>query len=439
MRGLFWVILLTALAVAITLGARYQTGYALVLVHPYRIELSLSLLVAVLLFGFVAGYFAVRLIARTLRLPSEVKAYRERRRVDRAYRMLVEALRAYFEGRYARAEKAAGEVLETREFEGIAAIIAARSANELRAPERRDRYLSRAAYYRDEDQSMRAVTQAELALQERDHRQALAALGSLPHKHVAALRLELKAVQQSRTWDRYLAILDLLAHANAIDESHAEELRRHAIAQNLTRKSRDAEELAAYWKRLERDERRDPVIAAAGVRAFAELGNNAEIPAIIEASLEAGWDSGLVALYGEAPGRDVVRQIEQAERWLVQHPADATLLLTLGKLCVRQQLWGKARSYFEAGLSLEESYGGHMELAHLLDQIGDPESARTHYRRSLELAASELQARASKTAFPEQAPMRALPEPAPQISEVAGVNESQKNWSGGSAQDALKS
>ena len=435
MRGLFWVILLTALAVAITLGARYQTGYVLVLVHPYRVEVSLSLLIAALLLAFVACYFTVRLIARTLRLPSEVKEYRERRRMDRAHRMLVTALRAYFEGRYAQAEKAAEEVLEAREFEGIAAIVAARSANELRAPERRDRYLSREAYYKDEDRSMRAIAQAELALHERDHRQALAALASLPHKHVAALRLELKAAQQSRGWDRYLAILDLLTRANALDEGYAEELRRHAIAENLARKSRDPEELAAYWKRLERAERCDPVIAAAGARAFAELGRSAEIPSIIEASLESGWDSGLVTLYGELPGPDVLRQIEQAERWLARHPEDATLLLTLGRLCVRQQLWGKARSYFEASLSIEEGYSGHMELARLLDQIGDPESARTHYRRSLELAAGELRGRPGGAAMPEPA----LPEPAPQTSEVAGVNESQKNWSGGSPQDALKS
>ena len=427
MRGLFWVILLTALAVAITLGARYQTGYVLVLVHPYRVEVSLSLLVAALLIAFVAGYFAVRLVARTLRLPSEVKEYRERRRIETAYRMLVEALRAYFEGRYAKAEKAAGEVLDAREFEALAAIVAARSANELRAYDRRDRYLARAAYFKDEDQAMRAVAQAELALQERDHRQALAALASLPHKHVAALRLELRAVQQSRMWDRYLAILDQLAHANALDESHAEELRRHAIAQNLARKSRDAEELAAYWKRLDRLERRDPVIAAAGVRAFAEIGNHAEIPAIIEASLEESWDSALVALYGEVPGPDVVRQIEQAERWLVQRPGDATLLLALGRLCMRQQLWGKARSYFEAGLSLEESYSAHMQLAHLLDQIGDPESARSHYRRSLELAASELQGKERAALAAEGAPPPPRLELAAQMSEVAGVNESQKN------------
>jgi HemY protein len=94
---------------------------------------------------------------------------------------------------------------------------------------------------------------------------------------------------------------------------------------------------------------------------------------------------------------------------------------------VRQQLWGKARSYFEAGLSIEESYGGHMELAHLLDQIGDPETARTHYRRSLELAARELRGRASAVSVPEVVSIQALPETVRQISEVAGVNESQKN------------
>ena len=427
MRGLFWVILLTALAVAVTLGARYQTGYVLVLVHPYRIELSLSLLAALLLIAFVAVYFVVRLIVRTLRLPTEVREYRERRRVDRAHRMLVEALRSFFEGRYANAEKAANAVLDAREFEGLAAVVAARSANELRAYDRRDRYLARASYYKDEDQGMRAIAQAELALQERDHRQALAALAGLPHKHVAALRLELKAVQQSKSWDRYIAILDLLAHANALDEGHAQELRRHAIAQNLARKALDAGELAAYWKRLDRSDRRDAVIAAAAVRAFGEVGNSAEIPAIIEASLEEGWDAGLVALYGEFPGQSILRQIEQAEKWLVQHPRDAPLLLTLGRLCARQQLWGKARGYFEAGLSLDETYAGHMELARLLEHIGDPEAARAHYRRSLDLASIELRGQPAGATVFERTPARASTAGPGQLSVVAGVNESQKN------------
>jgi hypothetical protein len=37
MRGLFWVILIAGLAVAVTVGARYNSGYVLFALHPYRV------------------------------------------------------------------------------------------------------------------------------------------------------------------------------------------------------------------------------------------------------------------------------------------------------------------------------------------------------------------------------------------------------------------
>ena len=75
MRGLFWVLLLAALAVAITLGARYNAGYVLLVLHPYRVELSLNLLIALLLVGFAAAYVLARVVVHTLRLPNEVRRF----------------------------------------------------------------------------------------------------------------------------------------------------------------------------------------------------------------------------------------------------------------------------------------------------------------------------------------------------------------------------
>jgi HemY protein len=83
-----------------------------------------------------------------------------------------------------------------------------------------------------------------------------------------------------------------------------------------------------------------------------------------------------------------VKQIENAERWLNRHSRDAVLLLTLGKLCGRQKLWGKAQSYLEASLSVEASSDGHHALAQLLERLDKPEDAARHYKRSLELARS---------------------------------------------------
>ncbi|MCY7389886.1 MAG: heme biosynthesis protein HemY, partial [Burkholderiales bacterium] len=79
-------------------------------------------------------------------------------------------------------------------------------------------------------------------------------------------------------------------------------------------------------------------------------------------------------------------QIERAERWLRQHARDAVLLATLGKLCMRQGLWGKAQSYLEASVALEPSLDAHMTLARLMEQLGRNDEAIRHVRRSAELA-----------------------------------------------------
>jgi HemY protein len=386
MRALFWVLLLAAAAVGITLAARYNAGYVLLVLHPYRIEFSLNFLIALMLVGFAALYALLRMVAHAVRLPNQVRRFRERRRLERARASVFGALRAYFEGRYAQAEKAAAASIELAEYSGLAAVIAARSAHELRAFERRDSYLARSAYFAEADQTMRIVAQAELLLHARQYQEALAALERLPRKHTAALRLELKAQQQARNWDRYLELVNQLERAQAFDETQAAELRRHAIGENLARKARDAQELQAYWQRLGVRERQDVKIAAAAAHAFARLGLADEALGLIESGLQRDWDGDLVTLYGACHGSDARRQIERAETWLKTHPTDSALLLALGRVCARAQLWGKAKSYFEASLSLEKSFQAHIELARLHEKLGESVSARGHYEASLRLA-----------------------------------------------------
>jgi HemY protein len=385
MRALFTVLLVAALAVAATLAARYNAGYVLLVVHPYRIELSLNLLLALILVAFAALYALLRIVSHMLRLPDQVRAFRSRRRQSRATTALFDSVRAFLEGRYAKAEQAALEAIDLSEHRGLAAVIAARSAHALRAYDRRDSYLARSAYYGEADRAMRAVTQAEMLLQARQHEQALSALAQLPHKHTEALRLELKAQQQARHWDRYLEVLQQLERAQALDEEAIVELRRHAVIENMAHKGHDLQALREYWQRLGAREREDPRVAARAAQALAQLGAPEEACKVIEQSLEREWDPELVTLYADCSGADPLRQIERAERWLRMQPNDPVLLLALGRLCVREQLWGKARRYIEASLSLEETFAAHMELARLLDEHGETAAARSHYERSLRL------------------------------------------------------
>ena len=83
-RALIWIVLIVAIAVGLTLLARYSDGYALLVWPPYRVELSLNLLLLLAAAAFAALYFVVRLISATMRLPAQVKEYRAARRRRKA-------------------------------------------------------------------------------------------------------------------------------------------------------------------------------------------------------------------------------------------------------------------------------------------------------------------------------------------------------------------
>ena len=87
MKWVLWLLALFAVAVAITLATRYNTGYVLVVAQPYRVELSLNLLAVLLVVLVFIAYFVVRLAIIALRLPTEVSEFRLRRRREKAREM----------------------------------------------------------------------------------------------------------------------------------------------------------------------------------------------------------------------------------------------------------------------------------------------------------------------------------------------------------------
>ena len=208
MKALAWIIAIFAFAVGLTLLARYNTGYVLLVLHPWRVEVSLNLVLVVLVVAFAAGYATVRAVSATVRLPRHVREYRVARRRELAQTTLLEALQEYFTGRYGKAEKAAAAAIESGEHARLGAVLAARAAHELRAYDRRDAYLARAGGTNPEEDLARIVTEAELLLEHRRHQDALERLKTLPRKHTAALRLELKAQQLAHNWERVIALVD---------------------------------------------------------------------------------------------------------------------------------------------------------------------------------------------------------------------------------------
>ena len=390
MRWVLWLLGLFALAVAFAMLLHFDSGNVIIVMPSRRIELSLNLFMLLAVTGFAAVYLSLRFVFAALQLPARVRAYHERRRRDKARNALLEALHAFFEGRFGRAEKAAAGAMELDEMPALGAVLAARAAHELRRFRERDGYLARAEKLAPDDAAMRIVAQTEMLLEQRHFQEALLLLKALPSKHTAALRLELRAQQQARNWEQVLMLIDQLEKRDVFDAEHAADLRCYAYAENLKRNALDRQALEAGWQKIPSRLRRDNHIAAAAAQCFILLGGCAQATTILEASLEENWDPELLNLYAECEGLDIVPRIERAEAWLKQHPQDAALLRSLGRLCTYQQLWGKAQSYLEASIAVEPSYATHLELAHLHEKFGHSDAARAHYRISLELAVEQL-------------------------------------------------
>src|SRR5262249_14374910 len=64
---------------------------------------------------------------------------------------------------------------------------------------------------------------------------------------------------------------------------------------------------------------------------------------------------------------------------------EAELLLTLGRLCVQRELWGKAQSYLEASLATRPTQEAHVALAKLHERFGRSAEAGRHFRASADL------------------------------------------------------
>lgn len=391
MKGLFWILALFALAVVVALGAQLDDGYVLLVFPPWRAEVSLNLFGLALLLLFAVLYGLLRALALTFGMPQRVSEYRTRRQREKSSLVFQDAVRLLFEGRFGQALKKATEAHAAGTAPGLSALIAARAAQRMRESGKQRGWMERARLDDPRTEAATLMLEAEMMNEERRFDEALVALATLQDKqgrHIAALRLELRARQGAGDWDGVLKLVRQLAKRDALPLEVVSEIKSQAHLANIARRAVDLGQLGSYLRSIPEEERGRRVVMAAA-KALTGLGAEAEAQKQIEAALEgsgkAVWQTELVAIYGRLSGGEPTARIARAEAWLLQHPDDAGLLLALGRMCFRQRLWGKAQSYLEASLAVEETQEAHLELARLFDQLDRTDEANKHYRASAKI------------------------------------------------------
>jgi HemY protein len=391
MRLLLWLVALMAAAIGIAVTARFNPGNVVLFYPPHRIDLSLNFFVVLEVLLFVLLYALLRTFNATVSMPARVAAYRRRKRERDGNKGLRDALKALFEGRFGHAEKAAARAADLPENAGLAALIGARAAHRMREPARRDSWLAGTAH----DNSLktaRLMTVTELLVD--DHRpeaalEAVAELNASGTRHIHALQWSMKAHQQAKNWPEVLRLVRLLDKHKALHPALSARLRELAYDALLSDNSHDAESIQRVWSTVPSTDRIKPYIAAHAATALNARGLHDEARMTAEEALRVEWDDRVVRAYREAAApagsAALLAQIEHCEQWIQQRPNDAELALTLGSLCLKQKLWGKAQRYLEQALSdateprmVRES---HLKLAQMHEALNQHEEAAAHFRQ----------------------------------------------------------
>lgn len=106
--------------------------------------------------------------------------------------------------------------------------------------------------------------------------------------------------------------------------------------------------------------------------------------------LDTKWDEDLIRLFGVVVAEKPEKQLKQAEKWLQDNAQSPNLYLSLGRIGLRNKLWGKARDYFSQSTSIKPNQEALAELARLNYMLGENEASLVNLEQQVKLMSQDL-------------------------------------------------
>ena len=348
----------------------------------------------VAVFGLLLALLLLALLLWLLRLPLRLL---RRRRQRQARGRLAGGLLALHEGRWLRAEKQLVGAARERSLR-LPALLKAAEAAEARGDHVRAQALLARAGDAGGETALLLVGVERLLAEGRpalacERLEAAAERGPLPPR---GLELRLRALAACGRADEALGLLATLRKTQVLDAAAFDALEKDLAAQAL-RAARSGDELARRWDGLAKALRGHPSVVLAYASRAADHGLDDAAAAAIEQVHKRHWDERLALQYGQLAAAQPARRIRRAEEWLAAHGDSPGLLVTLGRLCRMEQLWGKSGDYLGRALAHGAGAAAWEELARLHVDRGDEARARQALENAL--------------ASTRGAPVRALPGP----------------------------
>jgi HemY protein len=423
MRSTLWLVALFAIAVAAALFAGNNQGTVTLYWPPFRVDVSLNLVVLGLALLFLVLHLALRALSALLNIPHEARRWRMLGKERAMHAAFVDALFNLTAGRFVRARRAAelaitmeeslevhrAKTAHSQRVRAMAHMVAAESAHALQDRSRREEHFERLLELPptregQEGREGALLRAARWSLDDRDASKALEWLDQMPSgvaRRTVALRLRLRAARLSGRSQQALDAVRQLTKHRAFSEVVGAGIAR-GLALEMLRAAHDPSQLQRAWDGLDATEQKVPDVALEAAERCLQLGG--------EASTSRQW---LLPLWERLPSRNEglaavqrIRMVRILERgfseasgmpdavWLTRvealqqaNPADPLFQYLAGVLCTRLELWGKAQQLLRQSLTM----------------LKDPEMQRDAWRALAELAERRQDSAAAAQAYKQAA------------------------------------
>ncbi len=395
MKILLYITIALTAAVGATWILSDGPGYVRIDVHSWVIETSFAVFSALLIALFIACYLLVRLVGGTLRAPKKISQWSKTRKTKKSQEQTTKGLIALTEGRWKKAEKLLTTGARNSETPQLNFLGAAQAAEAKGLSSRQENYLDKAQDCDENRGAAAGIAHAQQQIKQQEYEPALTTLMELKKsfpKHPRIFNLLATLYVETGQWNNALTLMPKLKKYESFAPNKLAALETD-IWHNLLESAalQDLKTLNDTWKQMPSRLHQQEELVFIYAHRLGALDAGHEAETLLRKGLRNNWSVSLMYAYGFVEGANPEKQLAYAESWLSRHPSDATLFLTLGRLCLKTKSPEQALKYFHSSLQMDERPETYQELGNLLlQQMGENSEAMECFRKGLALTTSTV-------------------------------------------------
>ncbi|WP_331352023.1 heme biosynthesis HemY N-terminal domain-containing protein [Cellvibrio sp. UBA7671] len=393
LKAIFFLLLACGLVFLLWRG----DGYLLIAYGTKTIEMTLWVAALAAALIYAALWFVRKLMLGSAEM---VRRFREIflfGSVERAQKRAATGMVDYLTGDWLEARKKLVRTLDKVEYPLANYIAAARSSFEMGDEAEADNILDKALTLAHSELPV-ALTRARLHVQSGRYEKAIEILKPIDIKmprQAAVLDLMHHIYIAQKNWRALEDMFPVMRKAKVLSNVEFEALEVLLACEKMKAQSEQSKSLLiaerlpalqSLWKSFPRSVQKLPAVITAYAQALTENYQDQEAEVIVRKALSNNWYEPLVSLYGRLQVKEIHGQIRSVEGWLKSKPQDPALLLSMGRLMLRNQQWELAREYFQRSLNQQQSLETMVELARLMEKLGDHKKSADYYQQGLLLA-----------------------------------------------------